>query len=334
METWTIPQGSALSRTLTFNDEHGSAVKGYTTSNILGGYVWAGEDQIPLITFSPTTPTPPATASTILWHTDGTDAKADLTIPGGVGGYTTGLDIGVYRVVVTVDTNAAFEASLKITWAPGKDVKERVYCSYEEVMQVARWVEQVQDPDEDQAGFLRQRVQAREEIDDAIVAAYRGTSIGQFGLASLSAIGWAGGGPRRSNMTSYLIRQYLNGRGPMIPPGQTNPEGFLMRRCTLNDLGIFKGTTPYYSNLSSTDDKLDFLAKADRPMTNRVAAYRTAALIGLAQVGVNNTHATYGAVCNSQFEKQMMSYTAELDINLDGLAEISIKCGSTNTLFT
>lgn len=328
METWTIAQGSTLSRTLTFRDEHGNAISTYTTGNVLGGYVWIGEDQTPLITLLPTSPTPPAGSATIAWN-NASQATADLIIPGTL---TAPLDIGVYRAVVTVDGNASFEASLKVTWAPGKDVLQRVYCSYEEVLQVARWVEQVQDPDEDQAGFLRQRVQAREEIDDAIVASYRGTSIGQFGLASLTAIGWAGGGPRRSNMTSYLIRQYLNGRGPMIPPNQTNTQGFLMRRCTTNEQGIFTGTTVLTS--LSTNDQLDFMAKADRPMTNRVAAYRTAALIGLAQVGVNNTHATYGAVCNSQFEKQMMSYTAELDINLDGLAEIAIKCGSTNTLFT
>lgn len=318
METWTIAQGSALSRTLTFRDEHGSALV-YSGSEVLGGSVWIGEDQTPLITLAPT------------WNTPAS-GTADLTI---IGTATAPLEIGVYRLVVTIDGNASFEASLKITWAPGRDVVQRVYCSYEEVLQVARWVEQVQDPDEDQAGFLRQRVQAREEIDDAIVASYRGTSIGQFGLASLSAIGWAGGGPRRSNMTSYLIRQYLNGRGPMVPPAQTNTQGFLMRRCTKNDMGVFGGTpTPPAIVGLSTDDLADFMAKADRPMTNRVAAYKTAALIGLAQIGVNNTHATYGAVCNSQFERQLMSYTAELDINLDGLAEIAIKCGSTNTLLT
>jgi hypothetical protein len=341
METWSLAQGSTLARILTFCDENSNAVS-YSGSQVLDGSIWIGGSEAEILSLGP-----PNAYLTWVSPSAGT---AKLLIPGSV--LTPALfDIGLYHIHVTVDGNDAFEAGLNVQYAPGTQTPPRVYCSYEDVLEVAKWITQVQDPEQDQAGFLAQRVQARNEMDDVIVYAFRGTFVGSFEYASLAAMQWGGGagGPLRGLQTSYLIRQYLNGAGVTVIGAQVNgttipiqttwAPGYLMRRCTPDDLGIMVGSASYLAALALDGgtlgpNVLTLLARCDRPQTNRIAAYRAAALIGFGQIGVNAQHAQYGAYCDSKYQRGILSFTAEIDTNLTGFPSIPISCGSTNPLFT
>lgn len=71
-----------------------------------------------------------------------------------------------------------------------------------------------------------------------------------------------------------------------------------------------------------------------RPQIVEACAYRTIAIIGLGQIGVNNQYASYGAYFRDMSERVLCATTAEIDLNNDGVGEILVSLGSTNTLFT
>lgn len=71
-----------------------------------------------------------------------------------------------------------------------------------------------------------------------------------------------------------------------------------------------------------------------RPQIVEVTAYKAISLVGLAQIGLNNQLASYGAYFRDMAERIVTSITAEIDLNGSGVASVSIPLGSTNTLFT
>jgi hypothetical protein len=283
MDRWEVSPGLTATFSATFRDSDGNAIT-FAGTEDLGGSVWLGGTQSVLFTLAPTWSA--AAAGTV-----------SVAIPGTS---TSALAAGDYRVILTVFVNGAtadaFEAVLTVLAAPGTDTPGRTYCTAADVRRVAPWTERFINLDTGQGGFLEQRLQASQEIDDAIVANYRGAQVGQFGAHSLAAIDWDGaGGPRRSQIPSRYIREQLN-------------AGALMGR--------------------STDPQ------ADRPQTARICALRAASLVGLAQIGIDNQAAALGAMFYDQYLSAMSAWVAELDINGDGLAEIAVHLGSTNPLFT
>lgn len=279
MDNWQVAQGSTATFTITINDGAGVPVS-YAGTEALAGAVWAGDDQAPLFALAPAWATPASGTATV-------------AVPGAS---TAALAVGTYRVRVTVDGADAFYATLELGYSPGTAVAPPTYNTYQDMLDLAPWVAQVQQLDADEAGFLAARARARCEIDDAIVASYRGSSIGLFGTQSLAAMDWAGGGPRRTTRPSQVIRSYLQ-------------SDFLM--C---------GRDPS--------------ALAYRPKVAKMAAYRAISIVGLKQAGLNQQHAAQGAMFYRMFLAELSTYVAELDINGDGLCEIPIPCGVTNTLFT
>jgi hypothetical protein len=71
-----------------------------------------------------------------------------------------------------------------------------------------------------------------------------------------------------------------------------------------------------------------------KPYVVRACAHHAAGLIGLAQIGVNNQQAALGAYHRDEAERLIAGITAEVDLNADGIGELFINLGSTNTLFT
>ena len=226
---------------------------------------------------------------------DASDATIVVPIPADA---TAELVPGRYRLRVRLQDNSAdlFEGELEVTDSPGTAVDPPTYCTFKDMLFFAPWVAQVQDLDGDEAGFVGERAQARCDIDDAIIASYRGSSIGLFGSHSDAGMSWAGGGPTRTLMTSQVLRTYLG-------------KDFLMR-----------GTDPSSLNY--------------RPKVRKMAAYRAISIVGLKQIGINQQHAAMGAVFYRQYLAEMSTYVAELDINGDGLCEIPIALVATNTIFT
>jgi len=71
-----------------------------------------------------------------------------------------------------------------------------------------------------------------------------------------------------------------------------------------------------------------------RPQIVEACAYKTISIIGLNQIGINNQLAQYGAYFRDMSERVLTATTGEIDLNDDGIGEIFISLGSTNTLFT
>ena len=71
-----------------------------------------------------------------------------------------------------------------------------------------------------------------------------------------------------------------------------------------------------------------------RPQIVEASAYKAISQIGLAQVGLNNQQASFGAYYRDMAERVLTATTAELDLNDDGIGEIFVSLGSTNTLMT
>jgi hypothetical protein len=247
--------------------------------------IWKGDDGAPLLT--------PATAwlSTSLGTYRITLNDAD----------TAGWAVGTYRWQATATrggrTGVIGEGTLEVTSSPGTAVDPPTYCTYEDMLTEASWIAQVQDQDTDQAGFVEARARARRDIDDIIVANYRGASVGLFGTQSAAALSWGyGGGPWRSLAPSQILRTYLD-------------SDYLMRGRVPGELGY-------------------------RPKVALLAAWRAISIVGLKQIGLNQQQAASGAMFYRMFLAGMASFTAEIDTNGDGYCEIPIPCGATNTVFT
>jgi hypothetical protein len=71
-----------------------------------------------------------------------------------------------------------------------------------------------------------------------------------------------------------------------------------------------------------------------RPQIVEASAYKAISQIGLAQIGLNNQQAAFGAYYRDMAERVLVATTAEIDLNSDGVGEIFVSLGSTNTLFT
>lgn len=71
-----------------------------------------------------------------------------------------------------------------------------------------------------------------------------------------------------------------------------------------------------------------------RPQVVRACAYKALSIVGLAQAGTNNRLAGFGAYCRDMADRELTAITAEVDLNSDGVGEIFIALGSTNTLLT
>jgi hypothetical protein len=71
-----------------------------------------------------------------------------------------------------------------------------------------------------------------------------------------------------------------------------------------------------------------------KPPIVQACAHWTASLKGLSQVGLNNQLVSYGCYHRDMAERLMTAITAEVDLNNDGVGEMFIILGQTNTLYS
>ncbi len=83
------------------------------------------------------------------------------------------------------------------------------YCNYQDLLNIAPWVTQVQDVDTDTEGFHTQRLMARNWFDQACLNAYRGAFVGLFEMHSYAAFAFGYAGWRRSLGPSPSLLTYL-----------------------------------------------------------------------------------------------------------------------------
>lgn len=162
------------------------------------------------------------------------------------------------------------------------------YNALADMLQYAPWLQQVAGQDTDFEGFYKQRLQARNWFDWAVINNYRGASVGNFEFMSTLAFAFGGG------------------------------------------VGWRRGVGPSPSMVSWLSEDLLII----RPQVIEACAYKSIAQVGLAQIGVNAQQASFGAYFRDLAERTMTAITAEIDLNADGIGEIFVNLGSTNTLMT
>lgn len=147
METVTVRQGTALSLTITLANSAGPLA--YVGTETLEAIVWAGDDQSALATLTPT------------WA-DATAGEVSLTIPAAT---TAALDPAAYTISLTVVSASVkyegWRAWLRVESGPGSADAPAVWCSYDDMLRFASWLDQIQG-ESDTAGFAEQRARATE----------------------------------------------------------------------------------------------------------------------------------------------------------------------------
>jgi hypothetical protein len=168
------------------------------------------------------------------------------------------------------------------------------YCQYSDLLLYAPWIQTVQNVDTDQEGFYVQRLNARNWLDEVILNNYRGSYIGQFDGLSEMALQFGYG------------------------------------------VGLRRSIGPATAMITYLENNDLLLARPNGQPTNivRICAYKAIADIGLAQIGLNNQLASLGAFFADKCDAEAVKTIAEVDTNGDGIGELFIPLGTTNTLNT
>lgn len=196
MERWTLSQGSQATFQATIKDEFGSALA-YSGTETLAAAVWAGKARSALTTLSPT------------WATPGL-GTVNIPVPSAA---TLTLTPAIYRVRLTVTdaagTHEAFEAELKVTWAPGSGTAGAAYCDIDDLRDVCPWIEDAQDTEQAEAGFARECAKAREWFDENCLRNYTGSFASPMGYHDLALASWFAGGSRRTTAKNLYLEGQL-----------------------------------------------------------------------------------------------------------------------------
>lgn len=250
--------------------------------------VWRGDDQPTLLT--PATSWVSAALGTFQISFNNADTSA--------------LDVGQYRIQTTATrlgrTAVILDCFLAITAAPGAGLVRPVYGTFQDMTKFAPWIQNLQTED-DTEGFLDQRADAREWLDNLIVHNYRGSSLGQFGYHSMAAFAYGFTGPRRSLILSQWLQDQLNGNALLSGGTYTGPAGG---------------------------------ALLIKPATKRLVAFRAIAEVCMGMLGKGGDYASWGVQFRRAADAECMAYTAEIDTNNDGRAEIGIPLGTSHTIYT
>ncbi len=197
--TWEVEQGLDATFDVDVRDSQGNLITTYTGGEALDGLVWPGQDMAQTFALFP------------VW----VDPSVGLTTCPVTAADTLNLGVGNYRVRLNLTDAGAnhrpyYTGILSVTASAAAAVLAPTYCSYQDMLDLAGWIGDLQDALHDETGFAKQRAAARIRLDSIILHSYRGHTVGQFGEHSNAAFSWAyGGGKRRSVLTSPIIRTWL-----------------------------------------------------------------------------------------------------------------------------
>lgn len=209
MDMMSVTQGSTLNETITILNYLDAAAL-YAGTEVLSGSVRIGRSFpaiLPLVAATNLTWVAPVSPAT-------TTNTFTLLIPGGTGAGTTGsLPVGQYIIQVNVvasdaNTYAVYEGFLTVDFGVGTDTTPTTYCSYQDLLTYAPWVQKLQT-DTGTAGFVVERGLARAWLDNVLVQhsnwAFLHPQIGQPGFMPQAMF------PATVNMAPNLwLREQLN----------------------------------------------------------------------------------------------------------------------------
>jgi hypothetical protein len=348
-------QGSAANWVLTAINRDGSIPTGFLSTDTLSAAVWSGQSQAPLF------------APAVSWNNFAVGAvnlgvtNAQMATLDQAGTYH--LQVSVTRTGMTV---VIIDCLLSVLPAPGSSSQVTTpYNTYADMLEHAPWVTLIQDTDADQEAFYTQRIEARNWLNWLIVRSWRGTSSAYFGDPGVSANYWLGGWARRSPQPSQWLINQLSG-GIVISPVTVTVQGsgYTFANVTFSGGGptavqataqavvsggqvisiqLMTAGTGYSSVPTITITGNGTGARATcsisanvlilRPQIVRVCALKAASIVGLGQIGRMNSVAVFGALWRDMATAESHSIVAELDLNGDGISDLPIPLGTTNTLF-
>jgi hypothetical protein len=350
-------QGSAANWVLTAVNRDGTTPTGFLATDTLSASLWSGQNEAPLFT--------PA----VSWNSFATGA-VNLSV---TNAQMAGLDqAGTYHLQVSAtrggSTVVIIDCLLRVLPAPGSASQVITpYNTFADMLEHAPWITMIQDVDADQEAFYSQRLEAKQWLDWLIVKSWRGTSAAYFGDPGMGAQYWMGGWARRSPMPSqWLINQLaggiviqgsltvtaagsgytfanvtFSGGGPNATQAtaQAIVSGGQVISIQLITAGYGYSSTP---TITITGNGTGATATCSisanvlilRPQIKRVCALKAASIVGLGQIGRMNNVAVFGALWRDMAASESHSIVAELDLNGDGVADLPIPLGVTNTLFT
>lgn len=295
-------KGSSRDFVLQANNSDGTAATNvFQSTDTVTSRVWRGDDQPTLLSLPFLgTSTSGVTGTSWVSATAGTFQLCfnDADTSGAT------FEVGQYRIQTTAArggrTAVILDCFLTIDSAPGSAASRPVYGTWQDMTKFAPWIQNLQTAD-DTEGFIDQRADAREWLDTIIVKNYRGSSLGQFGYHSMAAFAYGFTGPRRSLILSQWLQDQLNGNAVLSGGTYTGPPGG---------------------------------ALLIKPPTKRIVAFRAIAEVCMGMLGKGGDYASWGVQYRRAADAECLAYTAEIDTNNDGRAEIGIPLGTGNTLYT
>jgi len=345
MNTWRVAQGVDATFQVTICDENGNAITTYTGSETLTGVVWPGGDLQSTFALSVTWVTP-------------AQGTIDVAI---AASSTQALGVGKYRVQITLLDSSnkerdVFEGELEIFVSPLAATSTKtgtlLFNTYGVTgisstagLQVG-WLVSGSGI---QAGTVIQSIPSSTTLLLSLPATTSGTTTLTITPAEapvycqytdmLNLAPWIGDlqallsdetgfatqrAAARNKLDSIILKNY---RGHAV--GQFGEHSTLAfawaygggkRRSVL--------VSPVVRNWLNSN----YLIVHDEIV--RINAHWAIADVCLAQMGRGGHYPSYGAFHRREGDKLAAGTTAEIDINQDGLAEIGVPLGSTNTLFT
>jgi hypothetical protein len=286
--------GADVARTLTLLDASGEPITSWSSGAVLSAVCWSGDDQQAL--FSPAVTWIDPALGTIAYTHNASQ--------------TAGLAPGYYQLLLTISAGSITRKGrigvLKLLSASGAAAAPAVYCQRADLIAIAPWIESQEDLENDQNAFAAQRALAREWLDSQIVARDRHVNLAQkrrWGLWATLGVTFAAGagydlGPDRgpSAFPDYTLRLTEQDLRASLNANQLMRQGF--------DVFGFDGGS-----------------------VERIAASYTLYLILDPQVGkIGETPYQFLAQkYHDRAKRLLFGWTARLDLNGDGLAEIELR---------
>lgn len=194
------PLGTDRTYQITLYDSGGNLVTSFEAADALSAAIWAGDDMTTSV------------APSVTWITPA-QGTISLTVSAA---NTASLSTGLYRIRVAIaplgtgQLLVAYDGRIEFTYSAAAGTPRPVYCTYQDLLKIAPWIESIQDAANDQAQFTDERADARAWFDECCLRNFHATYMGQYGAASQYLFDfWGAGGPRKSVLASRWLTQAL-----------------------------------------------------------------------------------------------------------------------------